>query len=242
MIFNIHAGHNPAGKVACGAVGFLNESREARIVKNEVVRILKSLGHIVYDCTVEDGRSAADVLTKIVSKCNSHEVDLDVSIHFNAGARDEKGDGKTTGTECYIYDDKSKAAEKAGRDICEAISALGFKNRGVKVNPRLYFLKRTNAQAVLIECCFVDDKDDAEKYDPEAMARAIVYGLTGQHEKGSDYVTTDTEAEGIEAETERGNSEAIYRVQVGAFRSYEYAKNLQRELELKGISAIVTRS
>ena len=53
MIINVHAGHNPDGKVACGAIGIIRESTEARNVKNEVIRQLNGLGHTVYDCTVE---------------------------------------------------------------------------------------------------------------------------------------------------------------------------------------------
>lgn len=33
MIINVHAGHNPDGKVACGAIGIIRESTEARNVK-----------------------------------------------------------------------------------------------------------------------------------------------------------------------------------------------------------------
>lgn len=36
MRINVHAGHNPEGKIACGARGILDESRENRIVKNKV--------------------------------------------------------------------------------------------------------------------------------------------------------------------------------------------------------------
>ena len=58
MVINVHAGHNPDGKVACGAIGIIRESTEARNVKNEVIRQLKGLGHTVYDCTVDNGTSA----------------------------------------------------------------------------------------------------------------------------------------------------------------------------------------
>ena len=37
MVINVHAGHNPDGKVACGAIGIIRESTEARNVKNEVI-------------------------------------------------------------------------------------------------------------------------------------------------------------------------------------------------------------
>lgn len=179
MRINVHAGHNPDGKTACGAVGILKESTEARRVKNKVNAILKAQGHTVYDCTVDNGTSQGDVLHKIVTKCNAHAADLDVSIHFNSGAADRNGNGRTTGTEVLIYSSGSKAKPYA-QNIVNAISALGFKNRGVKYADSLYVLRKTKAPALLVECCFVDDRDDAELYDADTMAAAIAAGITGQ--------------------------------------------------------------
>ena len=179
MKFNVHAGHNPDGKIACGAVGLIKESTEARKVKKEVIRLLRKKGHKVYDCTCTNGTSQTDVLKRIVMKCNKHKVDLDVSIHFNAGAGDKKGNGQTTGTEVYVYSTKSAAHPAAAR-VDKAITKLGFKNRGVKERKDLYVLRRTNSPAMLIECCFVDDKDDVELYDYKKMAEAIVAGILGK--------------------------------------------------------------
>ena len=178
MKINVHAGHNPDGKVACGACGLIKESTEARKVAKEVIRILREKGHTVYNCTVDNGASQSDVLKKIVTKCNLHKVDLDVSIHFNARASDKKGNGKTTGTEVLVYSAKSKAKPYAEK-VAKSISELGFKNRGVKVRDNLYFLHRTNSPAMLIECCFVDDKDDVKLYNYKKMAEAIVKGILG---------------------------------------------------------------
>ena len=36
MKINIHAGHNPDGKIACGAVELIKESTEERTVKDKV--------------------------------------------------------------------------------------------------------------------------------------------------------------------------------------------------------------
>lgn len=171
MIINVHAGHNPDGKVACGAAKYIKESTEARKVKNEVIAMLKTLGHTVYDCTEDNGKSQSDVLQKIVKKCNAHKADLDVSIHFNAGG------GR--GTEVYVYSSTSKANPFA-KAIQSAICGLGYKNRGVKIRTDLYVLKRTSAPALLIECCFVDSMDDVNQYNAKAMATAIVKGITGQ--------------------------------------------------------------
>lgn len=41
MKINVHAGHNPDGKIACGAVGLIKESTEARKVKKEVIKLLR---------------------------------------------------------------------------------------------------------------------------------------------------------------------------------------------------------
>ena len=115
MKINVHAGHNPDGKIACGAVGLIKESTQSRKVKGYVIKYLKAAGHTVYDCTCNNGTSQSDVLNRIGTKCNAHMVDLDVSIHFNSGANDRNGNGKNTGTEVYVYDkssDSYKAAEK----------------------------------------------------------------------------------------------------------------------------------
>lgn len=178
MKINVHAGHNPDGKTASGAVGIIKESTQARAVVKELITILKAAGHTVYDCTCNDGSSQSDVLSKIVKKCNAHNVDIDVSVHLNSGAADKKGNGKTTGTEVLIAPG-SKAKTTAERTVGE-IAALGFKNRGVKTRTDLYVLNHTKAPAMLIECCFVDDKDDTALFNTKKMAQAIAKGITGK--------------------------------------------------------------
>lgn len=178
MRINIHAGHNPDGMVACGAVGLIYESTEARNVVSKLITHLQKAGHTVYNCTVNDGISQSDVLNKIVRKCNSNNVDLDISIHFNAGAKDTSGNGLTTGTEVLVYNKATKANEYAEK-VCTEISKLGYKNRGVKVNQGLYFLNSTKSPAMLIECCFVDDADDVKLYSADKMAKAIAKAIGG---------------------------------------------------------------
>lgn len=174
MVINVHGGHNAK---APGASGLLDEVAEDRKVKDLVIARLRALGHTAYDCTDDDGATANACLKNIVARCNSHSADLDVSIHFNAAANDPAGDGSTTGTEVLVYSASSAAAPYAA-NICAAIAALGFRNRGVKERPGLYVLKHTRAPALLVECCFVDDADDVALYRPEAMADAIVDGIT----------------------------------------------------------------
>lgn len=180
MIINVHAGHNPDGKTACGAVGFVKESTEARAIAGLLERRLRMAGHEVFDCTVDNGTSQSDVLKKIVAKCNAHTASLDVSLHLNAGAGDSAGNGKTAGVEVYIYNSSSKAKPYA-EAVLKEIAALGFTNRGVKERTTLSVLKNTKAPAMLVECFFVDDKDDVELYrqlgGEDAIAAAIARGI-----------------------------------------------------------------
>ena len=207
MKINIHGGHNPDGKVACGAVGIIKESTEARLVKDKVIHYLRKEGHTVYDCTCNNGTSKNDVLQKIINKCNNNEVDLDVSIHFNSGANDKIGNRKTTGVEVLIYSKTSKAYDEAKR-VCSKLSELGFKNRGVKVNDELYVLRKTNAPALLIEVCFVDDADDVKIYknNVDKIAKSIAEALINK--------TIEEKKSECKKVTEDKKTSTIYKVKI----------------------------
>ena len=167
-VLNIHAGHNA---IVPGANGYFSETTENKNVKNAVISKLQSLGYTVYDCTDDSGKTQNENLKNIVSKCNDHTVDLDISIHFNAS------NGQGHGVEVLQYSDKTQAI---AQNICNAIAELGFKNRGVKDRTDLYVLKKTKAPAILIECCFCDSEIDVGLYNCETMASAIVKGLMGE--------------------------------------------------------------
>ncbi len=242
MVFNIHAGHNPDGKIGCGAIGLIKESTEARKVKDEVIRLLRVAGHTVYDCTVDNGTNQRNILVNIVNKCNAHDVGLDVSIHFNSGANDKKGNNKCTGTEVWLYGANSKAKTYA-ESVCKSIAKLGFKNRGVKYSTSLYFLGKTKSPAMLIECCFVDDKDDVAIYEYQSMARAIVEGILGYVVVENDNTTREEEKNvGKDGETPVGDSKALYTVQVGAYSVKANADALMKKLKDAGFDAFITKA
>ncbi|MEF9941818.1 MAG: N-acetylmuramoyl-L-alanine amidase [Lachnospiraceae bacterium] len=165
--YNVHAGHAPSNSGgATGANGFLNESSEARAVKDALIYFLKMEGHTVYDCTCEEGLNQSGVLKYIVNKCNAHTVDLDISIHLNAGG----GHGvEVLG--------RSVAMQKECSAISASVANLGYRNRGAKYNTKLYVLNKTKARAVLVECAFVDSKEDYDRWDATKMGRAIAEGI-----------------------------------------------------------------
>ena len=180
--YNIHAGHCPQGQGASGAVGILKESVEDRLVKNALIAKLRAAGHTVYDCTDDSNCSSSQNLKNIVTKCNAHSVDLDVSIHLNAGGG--------TGVETLIYNEKTKAiATKISQEIS---SALEITNRGVKTRTGLYVLRHTNAPALLVECCFVDSQNDYNKWNVEKCAEAIFKGITGVSSASNEWIKNDT--------------------------------------------------
>ena len=172
----VHGGHNPSGKIACGASDFLDESSEDRYITRKVIKLLKKNGIAAVNCTVNNGKNQTDVLRKICDKCNAvADADLHISIHFNSGRNDKKGDGRTGGTEVWLTENISDKGDFARR-VCNQMEGIGFTDRGVKTTKGLYFLNHTKAPAVLVEVCFVDDKDDYILYkrNRNVVAKSIV--------------------------------------------------------------------
>ena len=175
MVINVHAGHN---SIVQGATGIFSETTEDRKVKELVIAKLKKMGNTVYDCTDDTAKTVMRNLEVIVEKCNAHTADLDVSIHFNCAT------GSAHGVEVCVYSKDSRAVSYA-KNIATSIAELGFTKRhsedgGIVVRNNLYVLHHTNAPALLVECCFCDNETDAKLYNAEAMATAIVKGITGQ--------------------------------------------------------------
>lgn len=184
MNITIHAGHNPDGKVACGAIGYLKESTEARKVKDLIYDSLCEVIDIE-DVTINDGKSAIDILERICKKCNAKDRDFNISIHFNASKKEIVSDGRIKGAEIWLYDSNSELKELA-ESILKNLEMQGYTNRGVKYSKGLFVLKNTKSPTMLIECCFVDDLDDVALYDEIEVANAICDSiLSWRHSKES---------------------------------------------------------
>lgn len=160
-----------------GASGLLDEVIEDRAVKNKLIELLRANGYTAYDCTDDYSTTQSANLSSIVSKCNAHTVDLDISIHLNSGRNDSNGDEKCGGVEVYGYDDRIYGvAYKIAENIANTLG-IGFHGSPVKYRKDLYVLSKTKAKAILIECCFVDDKDDANHWNATKCAMAIASAL-----------------------------------------------------------------
>lgn len=210
--YNVHGGHS----LSCrGAAKYLDEVNEDRIVKNKVIQYLRSAGHTVYDCTDDYGTTVNGNLAAIVQKCNAHNVDLDISIHLNAGGG--------TGCEVWNYDSRTKVVSDR---ICANISsALGIRNRGTKYEPELYVLRNSNALALLVECCFVDNMTDKNAWNAEKCAKAIAEGILNK--------SISTSSSSNSGTASKPSTSNLYRIrkswsdaksQVGAYASLDNAK------------------
>ncbi|AUN11428.1 N-acetylmuramoyl-L-alanine amidase [Clostridium botulinum] len=169
MKIGIDCGHTMSG-ADYGAVGIKAESNLTREVGTKVISKLQALGHTVIKCYKDACNSLNDSLSYRTNTANNNDVDLYVSIHFNCF------NSSAYGTEVFTYGGKSfTEASRVLNNIC----ALGYTNRGLKDGSSLYVLKHTKAKAMLIECCFCDNRNDMNRYNAENMANAIVKGLVG---------------------------------------------------------------
>ena len=158
----VNAGHTKTGK-GVGAYKYLNESREARRVAYHLMYLLTGTPHEVIPAVFD---VSSDNLGEAVKLSNNKKADLFISVHLNAGGGE--------GVEVYTW--KGNKLKQA-TNICKNIAALGYKNRGVKDGSHLYVINKTKAEAILVECCFVDNKKDVEKYNAYKMAEAIYYAI-----------------------------------------------------------------
>lgn len=172
--FIIAVGHTASGNIGCGVISRLNESNCTREIAPLVVKFLEEEGHKATLLRVDKSNSykyedcyvRANTANDIAK---TSKVDLYVEIHINAGGG--------TGSE-VLFLGKSELANKYANKVSESLAtSLGLTNRGVKTQ-NLIVLNKTSMPAILIECLFADSCD-ADKYNPEVIARAIVTGLVG---------------------------------------------------------------
>lgn len=155
--FNISAGHAPAGEQFAGAEGLISESRENRRVKDAVCAVLAGRKIPYSDCTVNEGRSALDIV-KNCARASDQNKGLNIQLHFNAHA------SSASGTEVLVFDNDTRAFPFA-KSLVDRLSAeAGFKNRGVVYRPGLAFLNCSKNPAVIIEICFCTSEEDTALY------------------------------------------------------------------------------
>lgn len=158
-----------------------------------------------------------DPLTEVIKECNAFNPDLAIDIHNNAGGGD--------GAEVY-YHYKGGVSKTLAQNVLNEIVKTGQNSRGIKTKLNAQgtdyfgFIRQTNAPAILIECAFVDNKNDIKIIDTEAERKAMGVAI----------------ANGI---LKTLNINTTYRVQVGSYADYNNAVNMQKKLKSAGFDAII---
>lgn len=211
----ISAGHTLTGK-GTGAVGFINESQENRVLAKFVVEHLKKLGHEV---DYHEVNSGSDYIEKQAKKANSKNYDLVVQIHFNSS-----DNATANGIEVIYRSSKGKVFAQKVQDKLKT----EFKDRKIKHDIKdlkrdLGWLRLTNPPAILIETCFVSNKADTDKYtsNRKKIAKLIAEGIANQ-------TITENNNSSVSSTDKK-----LYAVCVTACE-YNSAKKMQQELINKG--------
>ena len=172
----IAGGHS---KKAPGASRYLDEYECDRAY---VARLLPALAEAGYDyanCSNEGATQSAELAGE-VRLANDSEADIFMAFHFNDNSKDP--DDKTTGTEVWYYEGNEEARKLAEKLSANIAAALGVRDRGAKPTKNLYVLRNTDMLAVLVEVCFVDDKEDKAAWDSTSWAdltNAFVQAVAG---------------------------------------------------------------
>lgn len=222
MIIVLDAGHGyqTAGKQSPDGMKEYDFNREvAQYVKACLDNYLDATVHFVH----EDTRDVP--LKERTTKAHILKADLYVSIHANAfGSR---GWNEANGIETYIYETKPKESLALAEIIQAAlVKSTNLKSRGVKT-ANFQVLRETHCPSILIECGFMTNKNEAVllKLTPfrqkcgQAIAKSIIEYFKLQKKEPK---------------------QAIYKVQIGAFKDKKKAEALAGKLTKLGFDAIIT--
>lgn len=175
----VDQGHNPSG-VNAGAEGFGYREQD----------ITYMVGRYLFDIMSEDprfevmlsrptaetslGTSNATSLMERVTMANAWPADFFISIHVNSNPNPA-----VNGSEVYIYEFDNLASALAEQILQEIVRRTGTKNNGVRENPSLYVLRRTQMPAVLVELGYISNPKDVQILveDQYQFAYGIYVGL-----------------------------------------------------------------
>jgi len=168
------AGH---GDGDCGATG--NGYKEADLTRDVAVALKAELEGYAEIDIADMKRNWYQYVCKKGGYLPLNGYEYALELHFNAVKPKTKSDGKTKGAEIYVT--TAEKGTKVEQAIVNNLSALGFKNRGVKrYNYGLInYIKKRGVSSALLEVCFIDDIDDMKLFlskKGEAI-RAIADGI-----------------------------------------------------------------
>lgn len=182
--FSSNGGHS--AKSPGASSGGYKEHEQTRLLNKAFIKAMKARGYKVTD-TTSDARNKATVLMEQVNAVNAvggGSKHLAISFHLNAGGG--------TGSEALHWNDDTKGI---AANLSSAIAkTLGIKDRGPKQRKDLFFLRRTDVPALILEVCFIDNPSDMKKLEAkrQLVAEAIADVLIGRSPGSKDSSTKPT--------------------------------------------------
>lgn len=164
-------------------------------------------------------------------KANNAKVDFFVSIHANAYLGTW---GDAHGIETFAHRNGTKGDAIAHLVQSELIKATDLTDRGVKYN-NLHITRETNMPAILCECGFMDNKDEAKLLKSDSYrqlcAKAICKGICTYFK-----VTYKDKDENNKEDIDKN---IFYRVVTGSFLNKDLASVEMNNLKKIGLDAFL---
>ena len=207
-----------------GAVGYGTEATETRRVLNEVKALFGGYD-VVVDVYPTNRNAYADIGNGSL-QVNFANYDYVFEIHFNSAANPE-----ATGVEIWVTPaEQGITVEQA---IVNKVSALGYRNRGVKREDFrvIRTAKNKGTSAALIETCFISNNGDMARYNSNfskvcnAMVEGIAEGF-GISKKNGYVKPTPQPPQNTEKPKINYYVKTSSGKQLGAFNNLEYAKDM----------------
>lgn len=175
----VDQGHNPVNPNAGAEGNGLREQDLVYRIGQDLATLLRRNGNFDVRLSrptadTQIGSSNNTSLRLRVSDANAWGADYFISLHTNASEN-----ASASGSEAFAYA-RGTPAFRLGEDILEGLAeTTGLRNRGMKVRPSLYVLKKTTMPAVLVELGFITNARDAllMRDRPDLFAEGIYQGI-----------------------------------------------------------------
>ncbi len=217
------AGHGGADSGAT-AGGLKEKDVNLEITLNVGRELIRHGVEVKYSRTGDENEKLNDK----ISECNAFSPDLALDIHNNAGGGD--------GAEVYHHFGGGVGKTLAENILGEMVKA-GQNSRGAKTRKNsagrdyFAFIRETACPAVIVECAFLDNEKDV----------ALIKDASGRKKIATAICKGILATLGISFVEEPQKSDALYRVQVGAYREKGNALKMQEKLKAAGFDAIIIK-